>query len=178
MARVRLADLNGPKRASLGQNGPKWIILVHCALSNAKIQFGIRSILTKMVAWTILEHFGPVHFPTVPRPFPIQGIWMISIRSFLVTRAHLACKSLTILGRLSGNLAAKNGVHWCPCNKKIVRATRIKSKYFTKIVPYHPPENFRSQDKMFLELISLCKCSFSSFHNYFLCKCKREFCRN
>ena len=31
---------------------------------------------------------------------------------------------------------------------------------------YHPPENFRSQDKMFLELISLCKCNFSSFHNY------------
>ena len=35
-------------------------------------------------------------------------------------------------------------------------------------VGYHPPENFRSQDKMFLELISLCKCNFSSFHNYFL----------
>ena len=43
MARVRLADLNGPKWTSSGQNGPKW---------------------------TILVHFGPVHFPTVPRPFP------------------------------------------------------------------------------------------------------------
>ena len=32
---------------------------------------------------------------------------------------------------------------------------------------YRPPENFRSQDKMFLELISLCKCNFSSFHNSF-----------
>ena len=21
-----------------------------------------------MVVWTILDHFGPVHFPTVPRP--------------------------------------------------------------------------------------------------------------
>ena len=31
---------------------------------------------------------------------------------------------------------------------------------------YHPPENFRSQDKMFLELIFLRKCNFSSFHNY------------
>ena len=32
---------------------------------------------------------------------------------------------------------------------------------------YHPPENVRSQEKMFLELISLCKCNFSNFHNYF-----------
>ena len=31
---------------------------------------------------------------------------------------------------------------------------------------YHPPENLRSQNKMFLKLISLCKCDFSSFHNY------------
>ena len=31
---------------------------------------------------------------------------------------------------------------------------------------YHPPENFRSQDETCLELISLCHCNFSSFHNY------------
>ena len=31
---------------------------------------------------------------------------------------------------------------------------------------YHPPETFRSQDETFLELISLCKCNFSSFHNF------------
>ena len=37
----------------------------------------------------------------------------------------------------------------------------------TECLRYHPPKNFRSQDKMFLELISLCKCNFSSFHNYF-----------
>ena len=43
MARVRLADLNGPKWASCNQNGPKWTILVHFGLANAKIQFGIRS---------------------------------------------------------------------------------------------------------------------------------------
>ena len=42
MARVRLADLNGPKWVSSGQNGPKWTILVHFGLANAKIQFGIR----------------------------------------------------------------------------------------------------------------------------------------
>ena len=42
MARVRLADLNGPKWTSPGQNGPKWTILVHFGLANAKIQFGIR----------------------------------------------------------------------------------------------------------------------------------------
>ena len=43
MARVRLADLNGPKWPSSGQNGPKWTILVHFGLANAKIWFGIRS---------------------------------------------------------------------------------------------------------------------------------------
>ena len=31
---------------------------------------------------------------------------------------------------------------------------------------YHPPENFRSQNKKFLELISLCECNFLSFPNY------------
>ena len=70
MARVRLADLNGPKWTSLGQNGPKWTILVHFGLSNAKFQFGIRSKWSKMVVSTILDHFGPVLFPTVPRPRP------------------------------------------------------------------------------------------------------------
>ena len=40
MARVRLADLNGTKWTSLGQNGPKWD---HFGLANAKIWFGIRS---------------------------------------------------------------------------------------------------------------------------------------
>ena len=48
--------------------GPKWTKMEHFGLPNAKIQFGI--ILTKMVIWTILDHFGPVHFPTVPCPFP------------------------------------------------------------------------------------------------------------
>ena len=28
-------------------------------------------VLTKMVVWTILDHSGPVHSPTVPRPCPI-----------------------------------------------------------------------------------------------------------
>ena len=26
-----------------------------------------------MVIWTILDHFGPAHFPTVLRPFPKRG---------------------------------------------------------------------------------------------------------
>ena len=70
MARVRLADLNGPKWTSSGQNGPKWTILVHFGLANAKIQFGIRSFWPKWSFWTIVDHFGPAHFPTVPRPTP------------------------------------------------------------------------------------------------------------
>ena len=43
MARVRLADLNGPKWTSLGQNGLKWTILVHFGLAIVKIRFRIRS---------------------------------------------------------------------------------------------------------------------------------------
>ena len=31
-------------------------------------------ILTKMVVWTILGHFGPAHIPTVQRPLLIQGM--------------------------------------------------------------------------------------------------------
>ena len=68
MARVR-ADLNRPKWTSLGkmdQNGPFWSILVSRMLNPVRNKV----ILTKMVVWTILDHFGPVHFPTVPRPFP------------------------------------------------------------------------------------------------------------
>ena len=72
MARVRLADLNGPKMDLFRPFArPKWTILVHFGLANAKIRFGIRSFFTKMVVWTILDHFGPVHFPTVLRPLPI-----------------------------------------------------------------------------------------------------------
>ena len=53
-------DRNGPKS---GQNGPKW---VHCGLASAKIQFGIRAFDQN----GRLDHFGPVHFPTVPWPLP------------------------------------------------------------------------------------------------------------
>ena len=63
--------VGGPKWTSSGQNGPKWAILVHFGRANARIQFGITPVLTIMVVWTILDHFGPVHFPTVPRPLPI-----------------------------------------------------------------------------------------------------------
>ena len=53
VARVRLADLNGTKWTSLSQNPVR-----------------NKVILTKMVILTILGQFGPVHFPTVPRPRP------------------------------------------------------------------------------------------------------------
>ena len=60
MARVRLADLNGPKWTSSGQNGPKWTVLVHFGLANAKIQFGTRSFWPKWSFgpfWTILVQY-------------------------------------------------------------------------------------------------------------------------
>ena len=62
----------------------------HFGLANAKIQFRNKVILTKMVVWTILDHLGPVHFPTVPQPFPTNvktlcnfglQIWLETITS-------------------------------------------------------------------------------------------------
>ena len=61
-----MADLNGPKWTSSGQNGPFWSTLVSRVLNPVRNQV----ILAKMVVWAILDHFGPVHFPTVLRPFP------------------------------------------------------------------------------------------------------------
>ena len=53
------STVGGPKWTSSGQNGPKWTILVHFGLANAKIQFGIRSFWPKWSFgpfWTILVH--------------------------------------------------------------------------------------------------------------------------
>ena len=64
---MRLVDLNGPK----------WSILVSRMLNPVRNKV----ILTKMVVWTILDHFGPVHFPTVPRSFPsnwVLALWCAS----------------------------------------------------------------------------------------------------
>ena len=62
------STVGGPKwiKTSLGKMdhiGPFW---------SRKYQNPVRNkvILTKMVVLTILDHLGPVHFPTVPRPFP------------------------------------------------------------------------------------------------------------
>ena len=60
VARVRLADLNGPKWSPSGQNGPKWTTLVHFGLANAKVRFGIRSVGPKWTLgpfWTILVQY-------------------------------------------------------------------------------------------------------------------------
>ena len=67
----------GPKWTKLDLFRPKWTQLDHFGRfwsRDAGIQFGIRPKWTKMVVWTILDHFGPVHFPTVPRPLPISYI--------------------------------------------------------------------------------------------------------
>ena len=60
VARVRLADPNGPKWISSGQHRPKCTILVHFGLANAKIWFGIRSFRPKWSSrpsWTILVQY-------------------------------------------------------------------------------------------------------------------------
>ena len=61
MARVRLADQNGPKWTSSGQNGPFWSILVSRMLN--KIPFGIRPFWPK---WSKMDHFGPFWPSTLP----------------------------------------------------------------------------------------------------------------
>ena len=64
MARVRLADLSGPKWTSSGQNGPN---MVHFGLANAKIQFGIWAFRPKWSFgpfWTILLSDSTVCTPT------------------------------------------------------------------------------------------------------------------
>ena len=56
MVRVRLADLNGPKWTSSGQDGPKWTILVHFGLENAKKPVRNKVIFDQNGR---LDHFGP-----------------------------------------------------------------------------------------------------------------------
>ena len=56
-------DQNGPLQAKMDQNGPFWSREYQNPVRN-------KAILTKMVKTTILDHIGPVHFPTVPWPFP------------------------------------------------------------------------------------------------------------
>ena len=63
----------------MDQNGlfrPKWTKIDHFGpFWSCECQNPVRNkvILTKMVVCTILDHFGPVHFPTVLRPFPRKG---------------------------------------------------------------------------------------------------------
>ena len=61
MARVRLADLNGPNGPKpSGRNGPKWAILVHFGLAHAKILTGIRPLRPKWSlgpSWAILVQY-------------------------------------------------------------------------------------------------------------------------
>ena len=63
--------VGGPKRTKMGQNGLFWSILVSPMLKSSSDRN--KGILTKMVVWTILDHSGPVHFPTAPQPLPSVG---------------------------------------------------------------------------------------------------------
>ena len=64
VARVRLADLNGPKETSLGQYEPKWTILVSRMLNRVRNKV----VLIKNGRFDHLVKLGPAHFLTVPRP--------------------------------------------------------------------------------------------------------------
>ena len=55
-----------------------------------------------MVVWTILDHFGPVRFPTVLRPFPIwEGLNGGSQRGFGT------CPEVSQLPTIAYNFATK-----------------------------------------------------------------------
>ena len=57
--------------------------------------------------------------------------------------------------------------YWFPANFRQISVIFCYCVLISCYFLYHPPENFHSQDKMFLGFIPLCKCNFSSFHNYF-----------
>ena len=64
------STVGGPKWTKIR---PKWTKMHHLGpFWSRECQNPVRNkaILTKMVVWTILDHFGPVRFPTVPRPLP------------------------------------------------------------------------------------------------------------
>ena len=61
------STVGGPKWTKIDLFRSKWTILVHFGLANTKIPVRNKAILTKMAVLTILDHFGPVRFPTVLR---------------------------------------------------------------------------------------------------------------
>ena len=65
--------------------------MLHFGLPNAEIPVRNKVILTKMVVWTILGHFGPVHFPTVLRPLPKNAAFL--------KRLHLRSVRVCVLKR-------------------------------------------------------------------------------
>ena len=71
MARVRLADLNGPF----------WFISV-----SRMLKFGSEE--GHFDPNDRLDHFGPVHFPTVPRPGPIDAAAVLEL--FLLCHKEFA----------------------------------------------------------------------------------------
>ena len=98
MARVRLADLNGPKWTSSGQNGPKWTILVHFGLAT----FGpFRTIL---VQYTFRQYRG--HSLKSKTLLPVAGSRSRDL-------CH-SCQSLLLLGRDKNTMCKKKHgpMHW------------------------------------------------------------------
>ena len=64
----------------------------HFGLTNAKIQFGIRAFRPNFDQNGRLDHFGPVHFPTVLRPplFEFRGrVFRREFREFLLRKSAL-----------------------------------------------------------------------------------------
>ena len=82
-----------------GPNGPKWTKMDHFGLflvSQLLNPARNKAVLTKMVAWTILVHFGPAHFPTVPRPLPRSALpqnGAIPPPWYLVSHRHICAIS-------------------------------------------------------------------------------------
>ena len=45
-----------------------------------------------MVVWTMLDHFGPAHFPTVPRPLPMHAIKVGARMPYKSVKVPLFCR--------------------------------------------------------------------------------------
>ena len=82
------STVGGPKWTKIDLFRPKWTKMDHFGpFWSCEYQNPVRNevILTKIVVLTILDHFGPVHFPTVPRPRPTFCGTLIPISGFIVS---------------------------------------------------------------------------------------------
>ena len=97
------STVGGPKWTKwtcLGQNGPKWTILVHFGLANAKLRFGIRPFWPKWSFgpfWTILvqytfRQYRDHSLVDVKAPILLLGSYLSFQATFLLLSIPVGCQ--------------------------------------------------------------------------------------